>query len=304
MSTNLATTEKLKFKEKNHKNLVGILFLLPTIILMGLFKYIPIGLGMFASFFDLKPLYDIPGSFVGFENYVRAFTNPDVYYALWVNVKMGLYSTLMTFWPPILCAVLINEIRGKKQAFYRLMYFIPAVTPSVAGSILWKFIWKPEAYGLANVLIKNLGLTQQGWLTDPDLVFFCMNFPGLIIVGGMNMVIFLSALQNVSQELYEAAVLDGAGIIKRVRYITLPTIKDTIGTMYILAMIGFFNACEAPMLLTGGGPGKETTPVLLHAYKAATSGNADYAYAVTIATVVFFLVLILTALVQRISRKD
>ncbi len=300
MSTNLATTKKLSFKEKNHKNLVGILFLLPTIILMFLFKYVPIGVGIFGSFFDLN-IVDLPGKFVGFDNYVHAFKDPVVYQSLLVNLKMAVYSTLMTFWPPILCAILINEVRGKKQAAYRLMYFIPAVTPTVAGTILWKYVWNPQ-YGIANAVMGALGLPEQIWLNDANLVFFCMNFPGLIIVGGMNMVIYLSALQNVSQELYEAAVLDGAGVIKRIKYITLPTVKDTIGTMYILAMIGFFNACEGPMLLTGGGPGTTTTPVLLYAYQMANAQN--YAYAVTIATVVFFLVLVLTALVKGISSKD
>ena len=74
--------------------------------------------------------------------------------------------------------------------------------------------------------------------------------------------------------------------------------------MYILAMIGFFNACEGPLVLTGGGPANATRPVLLYAYMEATGGKGDYAYAVTIATLVFFVVLILTALVQRISSKD
>lgn len=300
MSTNLATTKKVSFKEKNHKNLVGILFLLPTIILMFLFKYIPIGVGIFGSFFDLN-IIDLPGKFVGFENYARAFKDPIILQTLWVNIKMAFYSTVMTFWPPILCAILINEVRGKWQALYRLMYFIPAVTPTVAGTILWKYVWNPD-YGIANALMGALGISEQLWLNDANLVFFCMNFPGLIICGGMNMVIYLSALQNVSQELYEAAVLDGAGIVKRVKYITLPTIKDTVGTMYILAMIGFFNACEGPMLLTGGGPGTTTTPVLLYAWQASQS--QDYAYAVTIATMVFVLVLVLTALVQKISKKD
>lgn len=300
MSTTKLAKTKTSFKEKNHKNLVGILFLLPTIILMLLFKYVPIGIGIFGSFFKLTPT-QLPGDFIGFDNYIHAFKDPIVYQSLLVNLKMALYSTFMNFWTPILCAVLINEVRGKKQALYRLMYFIPAVTPAVAGSILWKYIWNPQ-YGIANALMGALGIPDQLWLNDVNLVYFCMHFPGLIICGGMNMVIFLSALQNVSQELYEAAVLDGAGIIKRVRYITLPTIKDTIGTMYILAMIGFFNACEGPMLLTGGGPGTATTPVLLYAYKMANAQN--YGYAVTIATLVFFLVLILTALVQRISKKD
>ena len=301
MTNTKLAENKLKFREKNHKNLIGIMFLLPTILLMLFFKYLPIGIGVFGSFFDLN-IVNLPGKFVGFDNYARAFTDAMVYKSLWVNIKQAIYSTLMNFWTPIMLAILINEVRGKAQTVYRMFYFIPAVTPSIAGTILWKYIWNPD-YGIANALMGALGLPDQLWLNDVNLVYFCMHFPGLIICGGMNMVIFLSALQNVSQELYEAAVLDGCGIVKRVRYITLPTIKDTIGTMYILAMIGFFNACEGPMVLTGGGPQGATTPVMLYAYKQATN-SMDYAYAVTIATIIFFLVLVLTAIVNKSSNKD
>lgn len=304
MKSNLAknqTSAKVSFMEKDHKNLVGILFLLPTVILMFIFKYLPILLGIFSSFFSVD-IVNLPGEFVGLANYERAIHDPMIYKTLAINLKMAIWSICTGFWPPILLAVLINEVRGKKQAIYRMLFYIPSITPGIASTILWKYIWNPD-YGLMNQLMGALGLPHQLWLNDPELVYQCMYLPSIVFTGGMTMIIYLSALQNVSQELYEAAVLDGAGVVKRVRYITIPTIKDTIGTMFILGMIGYFNAMEGPMVLTGGGPAGSTTPVLLYAYQQATN-NMDYAYAITISTAIFFIVLILTAIVQHYTEEE
>ncbi len=112
-------------------------------------------------------------------------------------------SLLINFWVPIFLATLINEVRRGKT-FMRTMYFIPAVAPGIAMNVLWKYIWQPD-YGLANYLLKVLGLPTQKWLNDPMLVKWCMQFPGLVIGGGLTMVIYLAALQDVPEEQHESA---------------------------------------------------------------------------------------------------
>lgn len=292
--------QRLRLGNSKQKELTGILFLLPTIILMLCFKYVPIAMGAFISFFDLD-IVNMPGEFVGLKNYIRAFTDVRFYESLWHNVKMMLYSTVMTFWCPIFLAILVNEIRGKAKTFYRIMFFIPAVTPGIASTILWKYIWNPD-YGLMNQLTGLFGMAPQMWLNSPTLVYFCMYFPGMLICGGMTMVIFLAALQNIPQEQYEAAVMDGAGILRRVRHITIPHLSGTIVTMYLLGMIGTFNALDNVMVLTGGGPAGSTETVLLYAYQQATN-SMDYSYAVTMATIVFLLVLVLTGLANKFTEE-
>ena len=289
-----------KIGNAKRREISGVAFLLPTIILMFSFKYVPILMGMFVSLFNLD-IVNMPGEFVGFHNYIRAFTDTRFYESLWHNVKMMLYSTCMSFWPPILLAILVNEIRGKAKTFYRVMFFIPAVTPAIATTILWKYIWNPD-YGLANALLNSIGLAPQMWLNSKAWVYFCMSFPAMLVCGGMNMVIFLAALQNIPQEQYEAAVMDGAGILRRVRHITIPHISGTIVTMFLLSMIGIFNALEGPLILTGGGPAGSTETVLLYAYQQAVN-SMDYSYAVTMATIVFFVILLLTAIVNKATEE-
>lgn len=283
----------------NKNQFYAYLFLAPSILLFLIFKYYPILSGIFVSFFEID-IVNLPGEFVGFKNYLRAFTDSRFYNAMWHNVKLFGFNTIMHFWCPILLAVVINEMR-KSKLLFRLVYFIPAVAPAIAMTVLWKYFWQPD-YGLANYLLSLVGVEPQMWLNSPKLVYFCMAFPGMVVCGGMNMVIYLAALQDVPNELYEAALMDGAGVIRRVISITLPQIKNVIGSLFLLSVMGAFNAMENVMILTNGGPGGSTETMLLYAYKQATT-SMDYSYAITMATIVFFLVFILTAICQRLTKS-
>ena len=258
------------------KTIIGIMLLLPALASLIVFKYVPLFMGAFISFFDFD-IVNMPGEFVGFENYIRAFSDSKFYASLWHNVKMFAYTLIMNFWPPILLAILINEIK-KGRTMFRLAYFIPACAPMIAMTIFWKYFWQPD-YGLANYLVGLLGMEPQLWLNDTKLVYFCMHFAGLIICGGMNLVIYLAALQNVPQELYEASVIDGANLINKV------------------------NAMEDIMVFTGGGPAGSTETALLYAYKQGTN-SMDYSYAMTMITIVFIIVLILNIINSARSAKE
>ncbi|MEG2381197.1 MAG: sugar ABC transporter permease [Oscillospiraceae bacterium] len=279
---------------------VAYLFLLPAIIAFLVSKYLPISEGIFISFFEID-IVNLPGKFVGFDNYIRAFKDPQFYKAIGHNFKFFAYGMVFGFWPPILVAILINEVR-KGKTLFRMGYFIPAIAPGIAMIILWKYFWQPD-YGLANYLIGLFGMEPQMWLNDEKLVYFCMSFPGIVITGGMNMLIFLAALQDVPAEQYEAAMLEGAGFFKRTWHISLPVIKNVIGIMFILTVIGCFNTMEGPMIFTGGGPAGSTETALLYAYKQATN-RLDYSYSITMSNIVFFLVLIGTALQMKFSKKE
>ena len=264
------------------------------------FKYIPISLGTYMSFFDMD-IVNLPGDFVWFKNYLRAFGDARFYASMWHNVKFFLYSLTMTFWEPIILAILINETR-KSRLTFRMLYFIPAIVPGIAMMILWKYFWQPD-YGLANFIIEKLGFEGQLWLNDKNLVYFCMNFPGMVIYGGMNMVIYLAALQNVPDEQYEAMYLEGAGFIKRMKYVTFPNLKGTVTTMLVLSMTQVFNSLDNILIWTGGGPAGATETLLVYAYKQAT-GSLDYSYAITMATLAFVFTFILTTVIQRRGERE
>lgn len=288
-------------KKGMKRGIIAWAFLIPAVVLYFVSKYIPAFMGIFISFFKLD-LVNLPGTFVGFENYKRVFTDPLFYNSLKNVLEFFILGLVMTFWCPIILAILINEVDKGRTAF-RLLYFIPAVTPGLATTVLWKYIWQPD-YGFANWFISLFGFSPQMWLNDPSIVKFCMTLPGLLVCGGMNMVIYLSALQNVSNDYYEAAMLEGAGIIKRIRYITIPAIKPIIKTMFLLGMIESFNSLDGPLIMTGGGPIRSTETIVLYSYNQATY-NMDYSYAITISNVVFGIVFILTAIQTLMnSRKE
>lgn len=292
---------KSRMTNRTKNEILALLFLLPSIVLFAMFKYYPILSGVFVSFFDID-IVNLPGDFCGLKNYVRAFNDARFYQAIWHNVKFFIYCIIMTFWQPIILAILVNEMRRKSKTVYRLLYFIPAVVPAIATTILWKYFWHPD-YGLANYLVQLFGGEAQLWLNDEAWVYFCMNFPGMVVFGGMAMVYYLAALQDVPNDLYEASMLEGAGFIKRVRYVTLPGIKNIVITQFILSLTGIFGTMENILLWTGGGPAGSTETILVYAYKQATN-SMDYSYAITLSTIVFVVTLIITYAFQKKTQEE
>lgn len=285
---------------ESRRVIVSILLLLPALASLVFFKYLPFFMGAFISFFKFD-LVNMPGKFIGLQNYINVFKDVRFYTALWHNLKAWCYSLVMSFWIPIVLAILINEIK-KGRTVFRLVYFIPGCAPGIAMQILWKFFWQPD-YGLANYLVGLLGIEPQLWLNDVNLVYFCMAFPGMVVCGGMSLIIYLASLQNIPQELYEASVIDGASVVQRFKNITLPQISGTIFLMLSLSFIGALNAMEGVLVLTGGGPSGSTETALLYAYKKATEGM-DYSYAMAMITVVFVVVLVLNILANKLKKED
>lgn len=289
------------WKKNRREQFSAWMFLLPAIIVYLVFKYYPMFLGFFISLFNIN-IVKLPGEFCGLDNYIRAFKDLEFYQALWHNIQFWLIGLAINFWPPILLALLVNEVR-KAKTFFRMMYFIPAVAPAVAMTVLWKYIWQPD-YGFANYFLSLFHLPPQLWLNNPSLTMWCMYFPGLIMSGGMSLLIYMAALQDIPEEHYEAAMVEGAGFFQKIRYITLPQIKSIVLIMFILDLIGRFNEVQSPLIYTGGGPIGTTETMILYAYKSALN-NLDYSYAITLANIVFFIVFIITALQLRVtSNKD
>lgn len=291
---------KIFNKDLFKRDVVPWFFLVPAIISFALFKYYPIILGFFISFFKVD-IVNLPGTFIGFDNYIRAFQDKDFLNAIINTFQFLGISLLINFWVPIFLATLINEVR-KGKTFIRTMYFIPAVAPGIAMNVLWKYIWQPD-YGLANYLMKTLNLPTQKWLNDPLLVKWCMQFPGLIIGGGLTMVIYLAALQDVPEEQHESALLDGAGFFRRIFSISLPQIMPVVATMLVLSVIDVFNMFDNVQIMTGGGPSGSTETMVLYAYDQAYT-FLNYGYAITLSCLTFLCVFILTIIQMSIGNEN
>ena len=278
----------------NKQNIAGWIFIFPALLGTIIFIIIPVICSFGLSFAKWDLLNPI--KFVGLENY-RIIFHEEVFYKILINTIVFAISTsvLGVIIPLILAAILNNKIRGSE--FYKTAYFLPFITPMIVIGIVWQWIFDPNI-GLLNTFLH----IHINWLYDTNYAM-----PALIIVSvwkliGYNMVIFLAALSGISQNLFEAAKIDGANKFQVFKNITVPMLSPTIFFVVIVTAICSFQVFDLIYLMTQGGP-LDSTNVLVYAiYKNAFEFfNAGKASA--IAYVLFFIILILT-LIQWNLRKN
>lgn len=268
------------------------LFLLLPIMFTLWLKYYPIGKAAYISLFDYDPIHQ-PGKFVGFKNYISMFQT-DFYWEAWSNTFVFLALQIcMAFFIPIIQALFLNELRKMKNAV-STMYLLPALIPTTINVIIWRWVWHPD-YGVANQIVSLFGGQPQLWLSDPHLVKFCIIFPG-VIGGGINVLLYLSAIQNVSSDIVESASLDGCTGWKRIWYIVLPNIRYLIFIQLIIAVSTAMQMLDAPYMFASGGPSGASTTQGIYIYNAF---NKDFNYGRgSAASVILMLVVMLMTMIQ------
>lgn len=266
------------------EQVVAYLFLLPTIILFGIFAWYPILNLIPMSFQNISLAGD--SSWVGFDNYNRMFNDP-LFLQAWSNsLQFALYSVVLGFAVPIVIAIMVNEMRRFKGVF-RLIYFLPSLIPVVIYLLVWRLIYEPEG-GFLNTLLGAFGIDPQLWLQNPVTVK-----PALIVIltwanFGGTMLIYMSALSELPPELYEAAEIDGASPLRRIWHITLPYLRATMKLLLVLQIMAVAQIFTEPFLLTSGGPANETmTPVQVIYQKAFTNSDFGLASAWSVMMVCF-----------------
>lgn len=261
-------------------------------------RYYPVLSAFFISLFKYDPI-NKPGEFIGFENYVNMFSS-SYYWEAWGNTfHILLLQIGMTFLIPIIQGILLNELIAFKKTFTTL-YIIPALIPSVVNVIIWKWIWHPD-YGIANAFVNSLGLESQAWLSDPKLVLFCIVFPG-VLGGGINVLLYLAAIQGTSTDVLEAAAMDGCVGWKKIWHIILPNIKFMIFIQFIMAVIVAMNMLDVPYLYAAGGPSGASTTQGIYIFHAF---NKDLQYGRgSAASVIMFLVVGFVTLMQMHFEKS
>jgi len=276
----------------------GYLFAAPAILGLGLFTLGPILAALTYSFMHYEILTS--GTWVGADNYTRLFTVDRFFLlALWNTFYFAALSVPLSIALALGLALLLNlEIRGR--AFYRTCFYVPAVVPAVAGSLLWAWLFNGE-YGLINVVLGYLGLPDIPWLTNE----YCSK-PALIIMGlwgvGGGMIIFLAALQGVPRQLYEAAQIDGAGAWTKFSHITLPMISPALFFMLVMGVIGSLQIFTQAYLVTAGGPVNSTLFYVLYLFREAFQ-NLHMGYAAAMAWVLFLLILAVTGAQFLMARR-
>ncbi|MCZ7611727.1 MAG: sugar ABC transporter permease [Ignavibacterium sp.] len=297
------------FKKKRYtiyskKEIGQIQLLFPVILLVSVFSILPLLRGIYLGFTDYR-LGD-PISFNGLDNYVQLFN--DEYF--WNSFKIGMIWTLIVTALQVsfglgLALLLNNKI--KFIAFYTVLILIPWATPPIIRGILWRQMYEPNA-GAVNILLNDFGLinTPINWLTNFEYVI-----PAVIVAGvwgeiSKAAIFLLAGLQTISNDLYEASKIDGAGLWAQFWHITLPVLKPVLAAIISLTFMWNFNTFGIIWVLTQGGPGGMTRLPMLAAYEEGFRyGYIGYAAAIgNIMVIILSVILFMYIRVQLRERKE
>ena len=274
------------------------LFLLPALIVFGVFAWYPILKTVIFSFQNVDLHRE--STWIGLENFQRMLTDPNFIISWKNSFLFAALSIGIGFWVPILVSIMVNEMRRAK-GFFRLVYFLPTVIPITISIIIWRMLYLPDN-GFLNALLRVFHIPAQSWLQDVRLVR-----PSMIVMltwanFGSTLLIYLAALQDIPAEYYEAAEIAGASPLERIIYITLPQLYRTMIITFVLQIIAVVQIFTEPFLLTQGGPGTETlTPVLVIYRTAFLNGDFGLASAWSLSLVI--VLTIFSIIYLRISRN-
>ncbi len=239
----------------------------------------------------------------GGKRYVILAGDPDFMRSLVNNFFFALVVIPLQSGLGLLLALLVNQgLRG--QTFFRTMYFAPVVTSMVVVSIVWRFLYDVNN-GLINEMVTALsfGVVQPiNWLGDPAVAMWAIIIMSVWQGAGMQMMLFVAGLQQIPEELYEAASIDGANGLQKFAFITLPGLRSVMVFIFLTITIAAFQLFDQVLVMTNGGPDNATSTVVFHMFKNGFR-EQDIAYASTIA-VVFFLIIVLVNLVQRRATQE
>lgn len=244
------------------------LALAPAVLLFAIFNIYPLLYSGFLSVMDWNG-FSPERTFVGLDNYRAIFASSQFRNALTVTLKYTVGVTVLSVVLGLVIAVLLNaDIRGRN--IYRLIYFLPVVTSTVAAAVVWRYLMTPGT-GYADVFLRNLGLTppSPAWLRNPDWALRIVILVGVWKRLGFNIVVFLAGLQNIPKDFYEAATVDGAGTVQRFRHITVPLISPITLLLVIMSIIDAFLIFDVVYVMTDGGPVGTTEVVGLLLYRQA-----------------------------------
>lgn len=279
-------------------------FIAPALSLLFIFFFVPVCAAFVLSFtdFDIYSLGNLSYTrFVGLRNYMLLLQDP----LFWKALKNTFYFVLvggpLSVTVSLGAALLVNFRLVKFKSFFRTIYFLPVVTTLVAVGVVWRYLYHPR-FGLLNYALNIFGVQSIDWLGDPTWAM-----PAIIILAvwknfGYNMIIFIAGLQNIPEQLYEAATMDGATTFQQFKKITIPMLAPTSLFVGIITMIGYFQLFAEPYVMTQGGPLNSTLSIVLlmyqHGFRWWSMG-----YSASVAFVLFAIIFLATLIQMRFQKS-
>ena len=270
------------------------LMLAPTVVVMAVLTAYPLIFTLFYSFTNYNYLKHANKSaeFVLFKNYIDLFQNGYFRQAVWNTVKFTILAVVFEVVIGLLVAVFINSLK-RGQKIMRTLILFPYLLPAVTVALSWRMMLSPN-YGIVNQLLETLGLPVYNWFMDTKTAFGTV----LLIDVWQNIpfvfLLLYASLQSVSENQYEAARIDGAGVVQQFFYITLPNIKNGLALCMLMRIIDTFRLFEKVNILTGGGPAGTTSTITQYIYTYGIK-NLNFGFGSAGAIVMTLMVLILSS---------
>jgi multiple sugar transport system permease protein len=271
------------------ENRAGWLFATPFLAFYIAFLIGPVLIGLVISLFNTTTVKAGVGNWVGFSNYADVLSNGDFWASMWHSVLFTLLTTPLLVLLPLMFAIFASRIQ-RNQWFFRLAFFAPYVVPSAAVCLIFAFMYTPQT-GLITNAFGWFGLTAPDFFGSTSGAWFAVVLLTLWWTFGFNFILYTAAIQEISEEVYEAATIDGAGPWQQIRMITMPLLRPTMSLVLILQILSSLKVFDQIYILLAGGPAYSTRPVIQYIFDTGFSSyRGGYAAA---ATMVYFVVLVL-----------
>lgn len=280
---------------------LGMAMVAPVLVLVGLFFLLPLGSAIYFAFVDFHGFEANP-PFIGFDNFVELANDPALLPAFINNIIWILVGTAAPLAIGLVVALLMWNVR-RGSSFYRLAFFLPYLLPISAIGVIWSWIYDPLRGWLNRGLeVVGLGDLATGWLGDPSTALGAVLVTAVWTAAGFVMVIILAALRNVDLELIDAARIDGAGALQRLRYVILPQIMPVFLMVTTITLVGGFAVFDIIFVMTGGGPARATEVLGTYAYDSAFRLNR-MSYGTALALVITLLAIPFAIGLNRLQQR-
>jgi multiple sugar transport system permease protein len=277
-------------------------FLAPTLILYAVFTFGAVIYAFYLSFHQWNIL-EPEKPFVGLANYQRMLTDERFGGSILNTLYYTIVSVPLTMGLGLLIALLLNnQIRAR--GFFRTLFYLPVVTPLVIAAIIWKWVYNGD-YGLLNYYLIQFHIIGKPllWLSDPNLAMPAVITTSVWKSVGFSMVVYLAGLQSIPEDYYDAAKIDGADGLRRLKDITIPLLSSTTLFLAVVSVLGAFQAFTEIFIMTNGGPLRRTTTIVYQIYTTAFK-NFDMGYASALAFGMFAMMFAVTFVQLRVMRSE
>lgn len=293
--------QRIWAKSSTQDAIAGYGFMAPTVILAGVFLILPVVTAIALAFYRVQLLGEMQFQFAGLRNFQRMLEDERVWIALGNTVNYAaIVVPTQTILALVLALILNSQIKGKQ--WFRIVFFLPTVTSSAVLTLI--FMWIYNTDGLLNAILSFLRFPTQNWLGDPAVALKGIMLMNIWATAPLFMVIYLAALQDIPESLYEAAAIDGANRWEKLWHITLPFLQPVTFFVVVMGMIGTFQLFDQSYIFSAGtgGPNNATLTIVLLIYQYAFK-SLDMGYALAL-TLMLAVVLMTATLIQRLLFRE